>query len=265
MEFEETQIRQIAFTKYPELNELLLELTEGLRGVFSHKLIGIYLYGSLIWGDFDEHVSDVDMMAILDEPVRCEELKKLRRLYDGLTDKHPDFSDRLETQFVSKETAATFKTAESRMANVSPGEPLHFVPCNADWTANFYFVQEYGYCLYGCGKGYIAEVTRQEFLSAIKRYAKSFNVRAVHLRSSRPYQAYAVMSLCRAYYTLKTGEQVSKKFACDYAAARLPEYAPLIREAMLWRQNFRRPSPGEHTFTQVRNFLRFMSEKIEGL
>ncbi len=85
------------------------------------------------------------MRAIPDEPVRCEELKKLRRLYDGLTDKHPDFSDRLETQVLEQGDGGHVQNRREPHGQREPGRASAlFRSCNADWTANFYFVQEYG-------------------------------------------------------------------------------------------------------------------------
>lgn len=59
------------------------------------------------------------------------------------------------------------------------------------------------------------------------------NIHNTHLTSYS--QAYAILTLCRALYTLKNKEQVSKLAAAHWATDFLPEYRNIISNALIWR------------------------------
>lgn len=48
-------------------------------------------------------------------------------------------------------------------------------------------------------------------------------------------QAYAILTLCRALYTLINEEQVSKLAAARWTINFLPEYRNIISNALIWR------------------------------
>src|SRR5437763_1681362 len=49
--------------RYAEINELLGTLLSQMQTVLEHKLVGVYLYGSLVWGDFNQESSDIDLLV----------------------------------------------------------------------------------------------------------------------------------------------------------------------------------------------------------
>jgi hypothetical protein len=56
---------------------------------------------------------------------------------------------------------------------------------------------------------------------------------------TRPSQAYAILTMCRALYTCTHGAQVSKRKAAEWAAQELPQWSDLIKSALLWRAAWR--------------------------
>jgi len=48
--------------------------------------------------------------------------------------------------------------------------------------------------------------------------------------------AYAVLTICRSLCLVKAGRHVSKREGAHLAAARMPEFAPLISEALTRRE-----------------------------
>ena len=51
-------------TPYPEVNVLLFRLLKEVQEALGEQFIGMYLYGSLASGDFDEKSSDVDFVVV---------------------------------------------------------------------------------------------------------------------------------------------------------------------------------------------------------
>jgi streptomycin 3"-adenylyltransferase len=58
------------------LIEFLISLREGLSEVLKNNLIGIYLHGSLVLGDFNCKTSDIDFV-VLTEKILSSELPHL--------------------------------------------------------------------------------------------------------------------------------------------------------------------------------------------
>lgn len=247
----------------PETNAVLSRITGGLAALFGNQLTGVYLYGSLLWGDFDPALSDLDLAAVLEAPVNREQLEVLRAFHTALVREFPAWEDRIEVQYVSRESLACFRERETQMANISPGEPLHLIPCNRDWLTNWYFIRAYGRALCGPEPGdVLPDISHNEFLGAVYAHAQDWRTYVENTRSSQGYQGYAILTLCRALTTLTTGKQVSKQKAADWVSAHIPEYAPLIARALTWRRT-RDNAPADETFVETRRFVLDMAERIE--
>ena len=50
---------------FPRVEHILDLLIDGLKPILQEQLIGIYLYGSLVTGDFDPSISDIDLVVVL--------------------------------------------------------------------------------------------------------------------------------------------------------------------------------------------------------
>src|SRR5215204_1498285 len=243
--------------KYPDIRILLSDITAGLQSVLGKKLAGLYLYGSMVAGDFDYEISDIDLLAATETAVDTNELEILERLHARLVNANRAWTDRIETAYVSLEALKTFKTRSSRIANISPGEPLHFLDAGRDWLLNWYFVREMGVTLCGVSpEKIIAPVSKEEFIEAVREQARERAANIDRARFSRPFQAYLIMTVCRALYASERGEQVSKRRAASSAAKRFPEYAALIENAFEWRARHREKNVNhEATFSETKEFV----------
>ncbi len=76
-------------------------------------LVGLYLYGSMVTGDFDDHISDVDLLAVITAPLNEDEFRRLDAVHRSVEQHHPEWSDRIEIAYPSKEALATLKQARS--------------------------------------------------------------------------------------------------------------------------------------------------------
>lgn len=223
---------------FPDFAGQLPELLARMRAALGERLLGLYLYGSLVWGDFDLAISDIDLLAVTAELPNAGELAALERLHTDFTEDYPAWRDRIEVQYASREYLATFRERRGPIAVISPGEPFHVIDAGDEWTINWYFVLAYGATLAGPAPGtWIAPIGQAEFVAASRELALDWRERIVKAAGSRPYQSYSILTLCRAWYTCATGRQISKRQAAAWAAERLPEHAPLIASALEWRAN----------------------------
>lgn len=226
-------------TTYPEANRLLSDLATTVRRELGASLLGLYLYGSATGRQFNPIVSDVDVLAILTKSVDDHVFSALKRMHNSFENTHPEWLDRIEVQYVSAGALRTFKMRTSRIAAISPGDPFSYKLAGAGWTANWYDVQENGIALLGPPPAtWIPRITRDEFLSAIAAYAAEVAARATSEPRHRGVEAYEVLTMCRALYSVRTGEQVSKDEAAAWAHREFPESSDVIATAVHYRNDY---------------------------
>ena len=229
-----------------EARERVNELASLLQPLLRSNLAGLYLFGSLAAGGFHPGRSDIDLFAVVERGLHDDDLEKVERLRSEYVAANPAWDNRIEIGFVSRVVLQTFADSPSgTIAVVSPGEPLHHKPAEADWLLNWYSVCTLGELLYGpppleIGPEVTVDVYRRAIASQLPQWSKE--VRERWVAHSRPYQGYIVLVLCRALYGLATGKQTTKEDAAAWAAERFPEWAVFIKEALVWhRANLSEP------------------------
>jgi predicted nucleotidyltransferase len=199
-----------------------------------------YLYGSLPTGDFDPGISDIDLLAVTSADMNDTEFEGLRRTHMYFARDYPQWDDRIDVVYVSASALKDFRSARSLIV-ISPGEPFHVREDEPlkDWLMNWYGVREWGLTLFGpAAIEIIPRITKDEFVQAIREYATYIN-QWVKRGQHRKGQAYAILTMCRALYAHRYGENVSKKQAVLWAQQELPEWAGLIENALKWRTEWR--------------------------
>jgi predicted nucleotidyltransferase len=68
-------------TPYPAINTMLTEWVEGVRRLLGKNIVGLYLSGSLAYGDFVPERSDIDLQAVVRSPLTQEELRSVEELH----------------------------------------------------------------------------------------------------------------------------------------------------------------------------------------
>ena len=250
-------------TPYPDIDELLSSLLGELQGVLGEKIAGLYLYGSLVTGDFDRERSDIDLVAVLSSDLGDTDLKQLHRMHDDFVDTRPDWDDRIEVAYVTATALKTFRTHTSTIAVISPGEPFHTKEAGREWLMNWWMVREVGVKLYGpppteC----IGPISREEFVESAREHTQLWGEWVYDMRQ-RPQQAYVILTMCRALYAFDTGRQTSKGQAARWARERFPQWAALIEEALVWRDlGDDEDIDHEATFPETVRFVRFAMEQV---
>ncbi|MCP4601601.1 MAG: GNAT family N-acetyltransferase [Proteobacteria bacterium] len=249
---------------YPDIDKLLIDLLGQICQILDEKLVGLYLYGSLVTGDFDPGISDFDLLAATATDIDNQEFDRLQELHLDFVNDHPEWANRVEIAYLSVAGLKTFKTKVSQMAVISPGEPFHFKEAGKEWLLNWWQVRGRGLALYGPDpKTLIDPISQKEFLDVVREHAQQWRewVRESRHRKS---QAYVRLTMCRALYAVKNGEQVSKRQAALWARDRFPEHARLIEQALEWRKAEENEEiDHEATFPETERFVHFMIDQVE--
>jgi hypothetical protein len=236
----------VAVTSRPLFLEQLGEGLPGVRGVLEElqsnllgqlaDVVGLYVYGSLVLGDFDPEESDLDLLAALSREVGDTHLRALRRLHNQFVRAHPDWDERVEVACVSLVGIRTFKSQPSTVAIVSPGEPLHLKQVGREWLIDYHLVREHGITLHGPPpETLFDDISTEEFQNAIRDHLQSWREPLPPRPTFRSLR-YAVLTMCRGLYALRHGKHSSKRQAGLWAQRAFPEWAHLI-ERMLASRN----------------------------
>jgi predicted nucleotidyltransferase len=86
-------------TKYTDVNVILAFLKEKIVEIFGLKVVGIYITGSLSYGDFDLETSDIDVVAVIKKQADRGEIVKIEKLYLQIRKKFPAWLNRIECSF----------------------------------------------------------------------------------------------------------------------------------------------------------------------
>lgn len=252
-------------TSYDDINKLLDLLLTELQKILGKKLVGLYLYGSIVWGDFDYEASDIDLMVAISKELEESEIAELRKMHEDMNNLNKQLNNRIDAFYISINALKTFKTQSNKIAKFFPGEPLHVKKAEKDWLMNLYFVQERGVVLFGPSpKTIINPISKKEFIQAVRSHAINWSDYIKHTRHFRANQAYVILTLSRALYAYKNGNQVSKKQAAEWAVKELPKWSALIQNALLWRENWRNEqTDDEETFNETVKFANFIIDTIE--
>ena len=252
-------------TQETEIEALLGRLTDEIRRNAYEALVGLYVYGSLVAGDFDKNRSDIDLLAVVNTDIEDEFFGRLERMHARFVEDHPAWEDRIEVAYVPAPALWNFRTETGRIAVISPGEPLHLKPGGRDWLLNWYMVRQVGVTLYGPPPHtLIPEISQSEFVETAREHAEWWKGR-VYEMSTPGAQSYAVLTLCRALYTNTHGVQASKKQAALWAKAYLPQWAPLIQQSLDWLgERGEEESSDQERFHDTVRFVHDVADRITG-
>lgn len=245
-------------TAYNDVNSLLSELTLSIKDILGKKLVGLYLDGSLVLGDFEPGISDLDLIAILSSEVNNQEFEKLHKMHNAFVTKHKEWNDRVEVCYITVNAINTTKTQESNIVNISPGEPFHKTKTRKEWMINWYLLQEKGKTLYGPPpSSFINPISKEEFIQSVKDHAISWKDWVEEMRN--PYaQSYAILAICRALYAYKNGDQVSKNRAAMWVMKKLPQWTELIQNALTWRKEGKYKQADNITHPETVRFVHYI-------
>jgi hypothetical protein len=252
-------------TQYEHINAFLGILLGEMQGILGEKLVGLYLFGSLVTGDYDDSVSDIDLLAALTDDIDEATFAALNAMQDRLVAQYPHWQNRLEIAYLSVHGLKTFKTESSPIGIISPGEPFHIIEAGKDWLMNWYIVQEKGVALLGPPPATLIDpISQEEYIEAVRAHMAAWSDdKVINWTDTRPSQAYVILTVCRALYTVQYGEQQSKIRAAAWAEQELPEWADLIRRAVAWRQAWRETDVDhEATMVETRRMVRSVIARI---
>jgi predicted nucleotidyltransferase len=210
-------------TPHRNVNALLAVLLENIRAVLGPQFIGMYLDGSLACGGFDAD-SDIDFIVVVDREIDPAGLAALQAMHDRIAKIDSPWALQLEGSYIPLAAIRRYRPPDVLHPNLErgPGERLKVVGHDEDWIIHRRNLREHGITLAGPDPRTLVDpVSPEELQDAMrailrKWWAGFLDDRAPRLQN-RGYQSYAVLSMCRILYTLRTGSVASKRAAAAWA------------------------------------------------
>src|SRR5581483_90104 len=129
-------------TPYADINALIEILLSSIQRILGAKLVAFYLAGSLIIGDFDPNISDIDLVAALSSQIDDREFDALQEMHSAFAAQYKEWDNRIEVCYISVVALNTVRSRTSQIANISPGEPFHMRESSREWLSDWYLVRE---------------------------------------------------------------------------------------------------------------------------
>jgi hypothetical protein len=229
-------------TDYPEVNSVLQELLSGAHTLLDHRLIGMYLDGSLAIGDFDPDTSEVDFVVVTDGELPPETFVALKTMHERIAAGASKWAKELEGSYIPQR-ALRHDRRPGPHPYIDRGSTLAMVhPESGYWVIHRHILREHGIVLVGpLPQALIDAVQPAELREAVhgilREWWMPMLVKGPLLQNSF-YRCYAVLTMSRMLYTMRHGTIVSKRVAARWAQETLDErWTPLIRDALAWSRD----------------------------
>ena len=240
---EKNKMKPISPTPHPDVNEILTLLFSDVQKILGNQFIGMYLFGSLANGDFDEH-SDIDVLVVTDQGISQSTFSALQELHKRINTIDSPWAVQIEASYMPQGALRRFDPANNIHPHMDRGdnEVLHWMSHESDWIIQRHILRERGIVIKGPDLRTLidpvsSDELRKAVLNVLPLWVKPI-LEDPSLIKKRGYQSYCVLTLCRMLYTVKHGEILSKPGAAKWALEQMdPEWKPLIERALVGRQN----------------------------
>jgi predicted nucleotidyltransferase len=239
-------------TPYPEVNVVLQELLTSMQSILGNHFIGMYLFGSLATGDFDQD-SDVDFLVVTDDKLPGDLFSALQDMHARIATIDSWCATQLEGSYVPQGALRRYDPVRALHLHIDRGrgERLNRMHLDSDllsrawwggWVLLRDMLREKGITLAGpVPKTLIGPVSAHDLRDAMTALLHAWVMpildNPTEMDTCR-YQSYTVLTLCRILYTLQYGTVTSKPVAARWAQETLDQrWVPLIDRAWIGRQN----------------------------
>jgi predicted nucleotidyltransferase len=227
-----------ASTPFPYVNDVLAPLAEGIGAIFGDNLIGLYLTGSLSYGDFDPKRSDIDLFAVVKSQATGDQLERLKSLHQQTEIDYPHWATRIESQYVPIHLFSTVLPPTEARPYYGDGVFYDDADYGNEWIINNYLLVEHAITLIGLPFSTLIDPIdfREVQKACIRDVFREWEpkIRETAYLENGHYQSYLVLNLCRILYTVLHGETGSKRVSAAWVKANFPQWTELIEAAEMW-------------------------------
>src|SRR5215208_7041289 len=123
-----TTMKPISLTSYPDVNEMISLLLTKVPKTIREQFVGMYIYGSIASGDFDQH-SDIDILVVTETELSGDEFDTLNVMHEKIQERDSPWAIQLEIVYVPRNAIRRFDLQNNQHPHLDrgPDENLHIV------------------------------------------------------------------------------------------------------------------------------------------
>ena len=222
-----------------EINEVLRSLTAGMSHILGENLVGVYLTGSLSYGDFNSENSDIDLLVLIRNPVSQKKLEALKQMHLHVERDHEKWEKRIECSYISLEMLPSILPPKTPRPYIGEGIFYPEAPYGNEWTINQYLLYKHGVSLLGPDfKTLVKPISIEDVREAcIRDLFEEWEpkINDPEWLNNGHYQSYVVLNLCRILYTVMCHATATKKTSASWVKREFfPQWNNLIQTAEDW-------------------------------
>jgi hypothetical protein len=227
-------------TSYPNVNAVLHALLSGAQGVLGNHFIGMVMHGSLASGDFNPNASDLDVLVITDDELTPDRFAALQAMHAQLTASGMPWATRMEVSYIPQQALRRHDPASCHHPALRSDGTFAVDGHGSEWIIQRYIIREMGIVMAGPDpRSLIDPISPNDLRRAVIRLLHEWwepQLADPFRLHSDEYQAYAILTMCRMFYTLEHGAIASKPVTARWAQQALGErWAALIAQAAAWQ------------------------------
>lgn len=245
-------------TQYAEVNEILSLLLSNITKILGNELVGMYLYGSLSSGDFDLESSDIDFLVVTTSSLSNKTIGELEAMHLRLWQSGKKWASKLEGSYIPRRDIRRHDPRGAPCPTVNE-QKFYLDKRGSDWIIQRHIIREQGIILAGPDpKTLIDPVTPKDLRRAVKGVLNEWWFPMLEdpswlRKHGSEYHAFAILTMCRALYTLENGALVSKLTAASWVQSKLDEHWRQVIE-----QAIQAAKPGSGQYDLFNNALQLI-------
>ena len=226
------------------LKHISEQVTNSVQPVLKTNLIGIYLTGSAVLGDWHYGKSDMDLTVVVNDALSKKEIASMEEQIKKWEAQNP--SVKFEIQYVP--FAILGKNLEEVEPILSYQDRKHSMSYSGFHAVTWYTLKKHGIVLCGRPVDQLNLKTAEDELLAyvynnVNTYWTTWTASAARMFSTKGILSFTdwavewcVCGLSRMYYTLQEKDITSKSGAVEYMLNKSPyEYQKILKEAQAIR------------------------------
>jgi predicted nucleotidyltransferase len=135
-------------TPYPEVNTALQLLLSSVQAVLGEQFVGLYLYGSLATGDFDQDRSDIDFVVVTASELPASLIPALEEMHIRLAENGSKWAAKLEGSYIPRQALRQYNPADPPRPQFNEGR-FYLGRHESDWIIQRHLLREHGVAVAG--------------------------------------------------------------------------------------------------------------------
>ncbi|MBA3535018.1 MAG: DUF4111 domain-containing protein [Tatlockia sp.] len=223
---------------YQNINLVLQELSAEIKKILGTNLNGLYLFGSIVHGDFRKGSSDIDLIAIIKNPLDKQALEHIKILHQEFERKHLEWKERIECSYTPQAMLSSIKPPLEPRPYYGGGIFYAKADYGNEWIINNYLLYKNSVPLIGPKFSSLLEPIN--IIEVQKACIKDlFNewepkIQDLDWLDNSHYQSYLVLNLCRILYTVFCAKTASKIISAEWVKKTYVQWNSLIEAAENW-------------------------------